>query len=324
MRFFISFCVFVFSFSSPLFFPPVVTASAEIIDRIVAVINDDVITLADLETEEQVFLEYLKAEDPKSLAEKGTDSLRMDMLNKLIDRKLTEQEAQRIGLSVSEAEIDAAVERILQSSGINKNQLAARLKQEGVPMERYRQNLKEQIQRGKLVSQEVRSKVVITDDKIKEYYQNNRDIFNKRMKYRLRHIVFKLPAGGNKETIRKKAEDVKKQLQEGADFSELARRFSEYPTASEGGDLGYVEKDELAPYIIQAVSGLKVNDTGPVVETPVGYQIFKVEDIVGPEKKTFDEAKEEIHRILIEQYTNNRFATWLKDLREKSYIEVLL
>ncbi|MFH1147728.1 MAG: peptidylprolyl isomerase [Pseudomonadota bacterium] len=324
MRFLISFCVLVSSFFSPFVFFPVTTASAEIIDRIVAVVNDDVITLADLESEQQLFLEYMRAENPDSLAEKGNDSLRMDMLNKLIDRKLTEQEAQRIGLSVSETEIDAAVERILQNSRINKDQLAARLKQEGVPMERYRQNLKEQIQRGKLVSQEVRSKVVITDDKVKEYYQNNRNTFNKRMKYRLRHIVFKMPAGGNKETIRKKADDVKKQLQEGADFEELARIFSEFPTASEGGDLGYVEKDELAPYIIQAVTGLGVNDVSPVVETPVGYQIFKVVDSVEPKEKAFEEVKEEIYLMLTEQYTNNRFAAWIKDLRAKSYIEVLL
>ncbi|MEW6328391.1 MAG: peptidylprolyl isomerase [Thermodesulfobacteriota bacterium] len=303
------------------------TGSAEIVDRIVAIVNEDVITLAELGKEEQRLIGQLQQEASAATIERDKERIRTEVLNHLIERKLAEQEAKRLGLSVSEAEVDAAIEKIIRDHEITKEQLAARLEQEGVSMEEYRQKLKEQIERFKLISQAVNAKIVITEDKLREYYKNNRRGYAGQQEYRVQHIVLSIPKGCSeeeKQDILKKAEGIRQQARDGADFEGLARQLSRYPTASEGGNLGYLDKNELAPYMRDVITSLKTGEVSPVVETPIGYQVFKVTDIKESKEKTFEEVKEGIYQVLFEQDVNKRFTVWIKELRDRSYIEVLL
>ncbi|MDP3028841.1 MAG: peptidylprolyl isomerase [Deltaproteobacteria bacterium] len=312
--------------SSLIFLLPAV-GSAEIVDRIVAIVNEDVITLAELGKEEQRVIGQLQQEASAAAIEREKGKIRTEVLNHLIERKLAEQEAKRLGLSVSEAEVDAAIEKIIRDHEITKEQLTARLEQDGISMEEYRQKLKEQIERFKLISQTVNAKIVITEDKLREHYKNNQRSYTGQQEYRVQHIVFSIPVGCSekeKHAILKKAEDIRQRARDGADFECLARQFSGYPTASEGGNLGYLDKNELAPYMKDVITSLKTGEVSPVVETPIGYQIFKVIDIKESKEKTFEEAKEEIYQVLFEQDVNKRFMVWIKELRDRSYIEVLL
>lgn len=298
-------------------------APGEIVDCIVAVVNADIITLSDFQKEEQLAIEQLKSQNPNFPLDKERARIKNEVLNRMIDQKLAEQEAGRLGLTVTDVDVDSAIERILNDYGITKGQLAENLKNDGMTMDRYRINLKEQIQRIKIV-QAVKSKVVITDDRLKEYYQNNKRIYSTKKRYKVQHIVFKVEASQDRRTMLNRAENVLEQLKNGADFGTCARKFSTYSTGSEGGDLGYILQDELAPYMMEIIPKLKVGEISPVMETPIGFQIFQVADISEAKEKTFDEVKEEIHRILFEQDANVRFASWIKELRNKSHVELLL
>lgn len=312
--------------SSLIFLLPAV-GSAEIVDRIVAIVNEDVITLAELGKEEQRIIGQFQQEASDATIEREKGKIRAGVLNHLVERKLAEQEAKRLGLSVSEAEVDAAIEKIVRDHEITKEQLTARLEQDGVSMEEYRQKLKEQIERFKLIGQAVNAKIVITEDKLREHYKNNQRSYTGQQEYRVQHIVFSIPRGCSekeKQTIFKKAEDIHQRAKDGADFEGLARQFSEYATASEGGNLGYLDKNELAPYMRDVIAALKAGEVSPVVETPIGYQIFKVINIKESKEKAFEEVKEEIYQVLFEQDVNRRFMIWIKELRDRSYIEVLL
>ncbi|HED01180.1 MAG TPA: hypothetical protein ENN18_12540 [Proteobacteria bacterium] len=312
--------------SSLIFLLPAV-GSAEIVDRIVAIVNEDVITLAELGKEEQRLIDQLQREASAATIEREKGKIRTEVLNHLIERKLAEQEAKRLRLSVSEAEVDAAIEKIIRDHEITKEQLTARLEQDGVSMEEYRQKLKEQIERFKLISQTVNAKIVITEDKLREHYKNNQRSYTGQQEYRVQHIVFSIPrvcSEEEKQAISKKAEDIRQRAKDGADFEGLARQFSGYPTASEGGNLGYLDKNELAPYMRDVITALKAGEVSPVVETPIGYQIFKVIDIKESKEKTFEEVREEIYQVLFEQDVNKRFMVWITELRDRSYIELLL
>ncbi len=316
---------FLFIFSFVLLVPT--TGFTEVVDRIVAVVNGDVITLVELEKAEQRLMHQLKLQNPASTIEREKTNIRTEILNQLIDQKLAEQEAKRLGLSVSEAEVGAAIEKIIQESGINKEQLIARLQQDGLTAEEYRGKIKDQIERFKLIGRAVNAKIVITENKLREYYQNNLHSYRGQQRYKVQHIVFSIPGLCNedeKQAIFKKAEGVRRQAMSGTEFENLARRFSAYTTATEGGNLGYFDKSELAPYMRDIIIALKAGEISPVVETPIGYQIFKVADIEETRAKTFEEVKEEIYQILFEQGVTRRFMAWIKELRDRSYIEVLL
>ncbi len=322
MRLSSSLFLFLFIFlSHTLFSSP---AFGEVVDRIAAIINEDIVTLGDLEKEEELFVDQLRRQNPETVVEREKQRIRREVLNNLIDKKLTEQEAKRLGIFVSEEEVDAAIEDIIQRYGVSKEQLAMRLKEDGVTMARYRETVRDQVERVKLVGQAVKAKIVITDDRLRAYYEKNRHRYESRKKYRVQHIVFAIPGDTKKEAIRDRAESVLKLLRDGGDFEGLARQFSTYSTASEGGDLGYVVEDELAPYMKDLVTNLKKGEISPLVETPIGYQVFKVTDIVETKAKPFEEVRDEIYRVLFEQDANVRFAAWLKELRDKSYVETLL
>ncbi|MDP2991895.1 MAG: peptidylprolyl isomerase, partial [Deltaproteobacteria bacterium] len=161
----------------------------------------------------------------------------------------------------------------------------------------------------------------------REHYKNNQRSYTGQQEYGVQHIVFSIPVGCSEEekhAILKKAEDIRQRARDGADFEGLARQFSGYPTASEGGNLGYLDKNELAPYMRDVITALKAGGVSPVVDTPIGYQIFKVIDIKESKEKAFEEVREEIYQVLFEQDVNKRFMVWIKELRDRSYIEVLL
>lgn len=318
---------FLFLLTLSLFLIIPKTAFTEVVDCIVAVVNEDIITLTELEKAEQVLGGQPQNQASALHMQGGKNTLRNEILNHLIDQKLAEQEAKKLGLSVSEAEVDKTIEKIVHDHGISKEQLTARVKEDGFTMEEYRQKLKQQIERFKLVSRTVNAKIVITEDKLREYYQNNQSRYLGQQKYEVQHIVFGVAStcsAEEKQAILKNAQDVWRQAKEGEDFEGLARRFSTYPTASEGGNLGLLDKNDLAPYMKEIIMTLKTGEISPVVETPIGYQILKVAGIQELKTKTFEEVKEEIYEILFEQDVNRRFTAWIKELRDRSYIEVLI
>ncbi len=299
------------------------TARAVLLDRIVAVVNDDVITLTELKSVESAMLRTapsLSAED-LSLSEQER------VLKNLIDKKIQLQKAKALGIETSKATVDKTIEGIMEKNNISEAALQEKVTAEGFTWTDYKREVGEQMTLTSLVNQEVRSRIVLLPEDLERYYQENQQQFVLEKKKHILRIFLALPespAEGDADALRSEAEALRADLLGGADFGELAIRFSDGPEAKDGGDIGYFADGELMPELDRAVSAMKAGDISPVIEQKSGFTLLKVEEIKDTETVPFDEAKEKIQETIYQEKLEARYEAWIKDLREKAFVEIKL
>jgi len=302
-------------------------ADATLVDRIVAVVNDDVITLYDIESMMGPIIQNLKSQGLSPEREQQAHAkLRADLLDNMINAKLTEQEIKRHNITISDEEVDAYIRQVLQRQSISSEGLQAMLAQQGMTMEDYRKEVKTQLQRTRLVNREVRSKVVITQAEIKDYYEKNKAKYGGGTQYHLWNVFVKVPPNASiadRQEAQNLLREVLNELQKGRPFQELARLQAVGAQKIQGSDLGLYRIEELTPQLRDVVKGLKVDEYSAIVESEFGYQIVYVEDIQETASKPMDQVESEIQDILYRRYVDSRFATWLSDLRKRSHIRIL-
>ena len=316
----IAFCFAILLFNSQ-------AADAVVVDRIVAIVNDDLITLFDLNQNFKPYEANIKALGYSPEKERETlYKLRSDLLNKLIEEKLADQAIKRNNIEVSEQEIDTAMERLKDSRSITDDELRAGLAQQGLTLEEYRKNLKNQLLRNKLVNREIKSKIVITQDEINVYYEEHPEKFAGEGKYHLWNIFVRTSEFADESTKRlalEKMEAVLTQLKQGQSFESLVNDDPDSPMDPKGADLGLYKLDELSEELQKAVKGMKAGEFSPILKTDLGYQIIFVQKVVDAESKSLAAVKSEIQEILYNEAVDNRFQKWLKNLRERSHIKII-
>jgi peptidyl-prolyl cis-trans isomerase SurA len=298
-----------------------------VVDRVVAVVNEDIITLYDLNQAMKPYEANIRALGYSPEKEHETlFKLRTDLINRIIDRKLTDQAVKKDNIEVSEKEIDAAIERIKESRALTDEDLRAGLSQQGLTMDEYRQNVKQQLLRNILVNREVKSKIVITEDEIKRYYDAHSEKYAGETKYHIWSIFIRIPESAGdvtKRLARERMEAVAAQLKQGQPFESLAAQKSDSPLAPEGADLGLYRLDELSQQLQKPVKEMKAGDFSSILDTDMGYQIIYVQKIIKTDAKSLDDVKSEIQQTLYEEAIDNRFQAWLENLRKKSHIQII-
>ncbi len=301
------------------------SANAEIYNKIVAIVNDDIITLYELNKR----IKEMTGKDPfwlKKYNKEEYEQLCKRVLDLLINNKLAESKAKELGIKVSEADVDEEIRRIEEAQGLTHEQFLNILKKHGLTYQEYREQIKRNIQRMQIMEFEVRSRIVISDKKIKEYYEKHKDEFRTAGKVRIASIFLKVenPNDPNEvHDVMRKAEVIMSRIQAGQDFSDLAEEFSEGPGADNGGDLGYFSLDELDPELRKIVENMNVGDVkGPILR-PFGIQIIKLLDKKKAGIKPLKEVKKYIYKILYNQEIEKRYSAWLKELRRKAYIKIM-
>ncbi|MBC2717504.1 MAG: hypothetical protein HF978_19540 [Desulfobacteraceae bacterium] len=321
------FCSLLVLFLATASLPAGVAVSAEAVDRIVAVVNDDIIRLVELNKtvsrfEEQVRLKGYSFDKENEEIYK----IRMEVLNNLIDEKLADQEIRNSGIFVDEREIDNAIEQVKAMNYYSDEDLRVALTAGGVSMEEYRDEIKRQILRNKLVNIKIKSKIIITESDIENYYENNLEKYASKKKYMLRNIMMIYPIAmdmPSRKTVYSRMEAAYKQLDEGASFTEIAQKHSEAMNAGDGGRLGLFSLDELAENIHEAIKELKPGEISSITETDQGYQIFFVEKIEETGGRTLSEMTNEIGQLLYEESVNEKFQSWIEHLREDAHIKII-
>jgi peptidyl-prolyl cis-trans isomerase SurA len=309
-------------------FPIRVTAAdTAVVDRIVAVVNEDIITLYDLNQALQPYEANIRAlgYSPEKERE-ALFKLRTDLISRIIDRKLTDQAIKKNNIEVSEKEIDAAIERIKETRALTDEDLRAGLAQQGLTLEEYRQNVKQQLLRSILVNREVKSKIVITEDEIKRYYDAHSEKYAGETKYHIWSIFIRVPDSADDATRRlalEKMEAVAAQLKQGQPFESLAAQKPDSPMAPEGADLGLFRLDELSQQLQKPVKDMKAGEFSSVLNTDMGYQIIYVQKIIKTDAKAMDGVSSEIQQTLYQEAVDNRFEAWLENLRKKSHIQII-
>ncbi len=313
-------------------------ATAQLLDRVVAIVEDDIITLSELRENSEEFFERIRRSAPENEIEAALEEAEQRVLSRLIDQRLISQQATKANVRISDEELEQNYTNNLRRMGISHDEFAEKLEESGLSMEKYKNDLQNQLLRDKLVSYEVRSKIIITEEMIKEHYNTEYSGKLEDDGYYLLQIGFIWGSSdeiqqseellqADKERARQEAQEARQQLLNGADFAELARRKSELPSASDGGDLGVFHKDEMAPYMRDAIVSLDTGEITPVLETPGTFQIFKVlsrrqGEIV--EKVPFEAVKEEIRKKLFEEKFETEYRSWVETIKQNSYVKKML
>ncbi len=285
--------------------------AAKLEDRIVAVVNKDLIMLSELKRDllpEQDRLRKLyKGEE----LERRLRTAEAMGVTKMIERKLQLQAAQNKGLDVSDQEVVQAVEEMKkqgeQLNGADPNTT---------------RSVREQLTLMRVVDREVRGLIMVADSEMKRYYQEHQDRFAYPEEYQLSQILIKPRNPDDLAVAQGRAEALLATLKQGEPFEGLALRFSDGADASRGGRLGLVRQGELIPALEQALSSLQVGQVTGIVETAEGLHIMRVDDKKPRQFRPFEQVKAEIQSLVFQQKTEDQYQLWIADLKNKAYIDI--
>jgi len=300
------------------------TAGAEILNGIAAIVNDELITTLELNRE---YAQVLKEEEKRgAVLPEAALKLRLEVLNSLIDRKLVRQKIKELNIVISEEEIRQSIEDIKRQNKLSQEALVSALLAQGITFDQYKSQMKEQLERLRLMSQEVKSKIQVSERELREFYDANRALYLEEPTYRARHIFLKVDKKASNDEIKKvmsRAADVVAEAKSNSDFTALAKKYSdEAGAAKEGGDLGTFKKGDMLPEIESAVLTMKPGEISELVTTPAGFHIIKLEE-KSPEKlKPFETVKASIDEILYRKKSEERFKQWAEELRKAAAVEI--
>ena len=244
-------------------------------------------------------------------------------LDKLIDMKLQIQEAGKVGIAVSSEDVKEAIEGIKKKYSLTDKSLEESLQKEGLTFEGYKKRLSEQILISQFINQQIRNKIVVSEDEVKKYMQAHKENLGDSEAFKLRQIFFKKPKDeAEKKSVEEKAVLVMQRVKAGEDFSNLAKEYSEDPSGKIGGDTGYIKKTYMAKEFIDVLSQMKTGDASRPFWTERGLHIIKLDEKVAAQST--DEIKETVRRQLVDEQFAEKYHSYVKGLRDKARIEIRL
>ena len=298
---------------------------AETLNRVVAIVNEEVITLHELNKKMRE-MTGLRPEDLKLQDENKYLEARRLILNRLIDDKISRKKIAELGIMVAPKQIDAAIERIKSDNQWTHEDLLSALKKSGTSYETYRNNIKKDLERFKLINFEVRSKIIIREEQIIQYYNRHKAEFNIKGTVHLASIflVRKNPEDEDEMSeLHGKAKDILTRLREGQDFGALAREFSQGPGADEGGDLGSFKTSDLEPKLQKILETMPEGGISDLIIRTNGIQIIKLIKKQAGKERPFEEVRNAIYAILLKEEIDKRYKLWINELRERSYTKII-
>jgi len=292
-------------------------------DRVLAIVNNDAITLSEIQEAIAVY----KYEN-RGAASESSDQLVQQFLTRMIDSRLQVQEAEREKILVEESEIDEELaDRLKKMNMKSKEEFEAALKAQGIPMEAIRKRIADELRRGRIVSRKVRLRVSVTEEEVTQYLESNRPKLETGLAYHARHILV-LPETGAEdaawENARIRADMLRTQLLEGADFAEVAKQHSRDATAKDGGDLGPLKRGELAQDIETQILKLSPGQISTPYRSALGYHIFRLESKETLEGEGLARVRAQIREILFREKFDTRLDAWLKEIKQRAVIDVRL
>ncbi|MBI3528601.1 MAG: peptidylprolyl isomerase [Betaproteobacteria bacterium] len=253
------------------------------LDRVVAVVNSEVVTRLDLDEQVKVALQQLKRQGTPLPA---PDVLERQLLERLVTAKVLAQSARETGLRVDDTQLQRSIERIAQENKMTPEAFRKMLEADGIDFNRFREELRNEILIARLKEREVDSKILITDAEIDNYLKNQQSQGGKDDEYSLSHILVLVPEQASPEQIKAKriiAEKALEQIKGGADFRQVSAGVSDAQNALEGGPLGWRPAARLPQIFVESVKTMKVGDVSTVLRSANGFHIIKLLDKRGNE-----------------------------------------
>jgi peptidyl-prolyl cis-trans isomerase SurA len=297
--------------------------SGEVMDRVICVVNNDAITLFELEETEARYLYENKENPPEGEARKA---LRHRLLDRIIENRIQLQQAEREKIVVEDSEIAEQVDEIKKKLGAKSPlEFEEMLKSQGLTLEGVRKRIKDQIMVQRLMRRKVGLRVTVTEQEIDKYLEDNREKLEVGLSFEARHILF-LPKPPDSEeaweAARRKSEQVYALLIEGQRFSELAKTYSEDASGKDGGSLGRLKRGELAPDIEQAILKLEPGQFSSPFRSKVGYHLFQLDSKESLTGEALVQARNQIRDILYRQKYDARMQEWVADMKQRAVIDI--
>ena len=290
---------------------PPALSEARLQDRIVAIVNSELIMLSDVMREFETEQERLSREHRGSDLDQRLKTAEYMALTKLIERRLQLQEAKAKRVEVSDLDVKQALEQ---------------MKRQGSPLDvtnpSDRQTVRDQLLLMRVVDLHIRSNITVGDSELKRFYQEHRDRFAIPEEYQLSQILIQPRASDGLAEALTKARRAMDDLKRGEKFEDVAAQYSDGANALQGGRLGWVRQGELIPAIEQAVAHLVPGGISDIIESPEGIQIIRMDDRKPKQFRRYEDVRRDIQEQVHQQKSEDMYQSWLVDLKNKAYIEI--
>lgn len=293
-------------------------ASSEVVDRIAAVVNNEVIT--------QVQLDRAVAARSKNLGAKQSDpEANRTVLERLINDKLINQLMAASKVEVSEDDLSHAIGNVLRQNGITIDQLRAEVVSKGMTYEEYKKEVEREIKRIKFINQVIGPQVKITDQDLRDYYQRNQDRFRGSMRAHIAQIFLPFEGISTEEDAQKlkdTALSITAKGQRGGNFEELVKTYSKGPNADSGGDIGMVNLKDLPQPVADTIRTMKVGDVSYPIPTENGLVIVKLISLPELSASDFEGLRDRIYSALYDERIEETLGAYMQKERQKAFIEI--
>lgn len=302
---------------------------AEVVDKIVAVVNDEIITFYEFNEAFEPYRKNIentyKGDDKEAIIKQSREAF----LQRLIDNILIEQEAKKsgAGIIVKDEEIMEVLQNMLTKQKISMQDFSNNLAREGGSLDAVKKEIRGQMMRTRLLRREVKSKILVSDEEIGEYYNKNRQDYEGKETVRIKQLLLLLPPNADKTVIakvKKEALQLHKRIIDGESFDLLIVKYSQGPAAAQGGDVGFIGRGTIIPEVEAAAFSLPVGQISEVIESGVGFHIIQVVDKKGAGLKPLAAVREEIKTKIEDEKLDKKYDEWIASVRAKSHIEVKL
>lgn len=290
--------------------PPAFSA-AYLQDRIVAIVNTELIMLSDVKREFRAEQERLSREFRGNDLAQRLKTAEYMALTKLIERRLQLQEAKATKVEVSDLEVQQALEQMKRQDKsfdpTNPHDV---------------RELRDQLILMRIADQHIRGNITVGDSELKRYYQEHREQFALPEEYQLSQIIIKPSSSDGLADALAKARQAMDDLKRGEKFEDVALQYSDGANSLRGGRLGFVRQGELWPVIEQAVSRLVPGGISDLLESPEGVHIIRLDDKKPKQFRPYEDVRREVQELVYQQKSEDMYQSWLVDLKNKAYIEI--
>jgi parvulin-like peptidyl-prolyl isomerase len=310
-----------------LLFYGLISPGEAVVDRVVAVVNQEIITFSEVEKMSLPLQVEIQAEDRLERRERVQEVFRK-VLERLIEEKLIDQEVKKSGVKVTNKELEGAIEEVKRRYAVDQENFEKLLAADGVTLEAFKKQIEKQILRNKVINLALKVEPTAGEKELRDFYQGHMDRYRVNESYRIGHILFPIPKDASLEQgreIRKRSQKVLERIKGGEDFGEMALLYSEDPSSrKDRGDMGYFKRGELLPALEREAFRLQVGEVSGVIRTEFGFHIIKLLDRKGGEPPSFEEVKEKVHADYYASEMEKAYLQFLSKLKEKSIIEIKL
>jgi len=298
-------------------------ASPDVVEEIVAIVNDDIITLSQYRQQFDLQVQQLKAQNlSKDDYDKAYLQAKNSLLNDMITKMLLLQQAREKNLNVNE-ELKNNIAGIKKANNLATDEdLRRAIEQQGIPFEQWQKQFEEELLMRLVLVQEVYRSIALDESEVVRYYKQHPKEFTVPAEYKL-HAIYLATEGRTAEALEARKAEIGDKLKAGQAFPDVAAALSDSPLKEAKGDLGTFKKGELDRTLEEAADKLKANEASPWISAKNGWYLLRLDDKKESYLKTFDEARSDVQDKLTEEKRQKKEQEYLNTLREQSYIKIL-